>query len=219
MPKIAIFTPKENDMPPPAGRPQSPNSLVSNGPPSALQSTGVKEVIDYTFYSRVQIVSATVANYPAFNTAGTDPLVSNFEGAGQMPAGQAFHVKTLRVVIRPQIDVLGVINLMSYCSLLFTKENAKKYAYAPLWAFPSGVGVTAETTVGLAAPAAPATGLSRGNNGIPSLGNVYQFSFPVILYPQQPFNITITCGSTACVLLATQDVYVAMDGILERNII
>lgn len=201
-------------MPPPGQ-----NRIVSNGPPSALQASGVKETVDYTFYSRNSIPSATVANYSYFTAAGTDPLVSNFEGAGQMPAGQAFHVRTIRVIIRPQSPVLDVINLMSYGSLLFTKENAKKYAYAPLWAFPSGVGITSETVTGAAAPLAPANGLSRGNNGIPSLGNVYMFAMPVILYPQQPFNITIAIGSTSCVLTATTDVYVAMDGVLERNII
>src|SRR4051812_41943920 len=109
---------KDSPMSPPGQRPGAP--LASQGGSSALAPGGVKEVIDYTFYARAQIVSATVANYPFFASAGTDPLVSNFEGAGQMPAGQAFHVRTLRLIVRPQSPVLDVINLLSFSSILFT---------------------------------------------------------------------------------------------------
>ncbi len=206
--------------PPPNRRP----SLPSNGLYNALAPGGVKEVIDYSFYDRKSIVTAAAANYSFFTAAGTDPLVSNFEGQGQMPAGQAFHVRTIRIVIRPATlataltSVIDVLNLMSFSSLLFTLENSKKMISGPSWMFPSGYGVTSELNTGNAVPAAPATSLTRGNNGIPSAGNCYQFERPIVLRPQQPFQITISTAA-ALVLLATTDVYIAMDGVLERNIL
>ncbi len=201
-------------MPPPQPR----NQLLSTGRESAWAGGGVKEVIDYSFYDRYAVVTAAAANNVFFQTAGVNPLVSNFEGAGQMPAGQAFHVRTLRLVIEPQSPVLDVINLMKNISLIFTVENSKKYASGPAWMYPAGVGVTSETVTGNAAPAAPATGLSRGNNGIPSLGNTYQFRRPISLRPQQPFQISIAVNA-AIVLTATTNIYVVIDGDLERNII
>ncbi len=210
-------------MPPPARRPGGPG-LPSNGPYNALAPGGVKEVIDYSFYDKKTLISATAAQYSYFTAAGVDPLVSNFEGQGQMPAGQAFHVRAVRIVIRPATlataltSVIDVLNIMSFTSLLFTLENSKKMTFGPAWMYPSGYGVTSETNLGNAVPAAPANSLTRGNNGIPSAGNCYQFERPIVLRPQQPFQVSLTTSATG-ILLANTDVYLVLDGVLERNIL
>jgi hypothetical protein len=135
-----------------------------------------------------------------------------------MPAGQAFRVRTIRAIIQPQAYAPDMYQLLSNASLVFTVENAKKYANAPLFCFPAGIGQTYENLTGLAAPATPATGLTRSNNGIPSLGNVYTLRRPVILHPQQPFQIVVNVAAAAT-FVSTVTLYIAMDGDLERNII
>lgn len=197
-----------------------PMPLASTGGPSAFSGSGVKEVIDYTFLHGQNITSATAAAYSYFNAAGTNvvPLLNNFEGTGQMPAGQAFRVRTIRAIVQPQAASADLYSLLSNASLVFTVENAKKYVNAPLFCFPAGVGQTVETYLGNAVPATPANSIIRSNNGIPSLGNVYTLRRPIILHPQQPFQVVVNVAAAAT-FGSTVTLYIAMDGDLERNII
>lgn len=195
-----------------------PMPLASTGGPSAFSGSGVKEVLDYTFIHGQAVTSATAQTLSYFNAAGTDPTVNNFEGAGQMPAGQAFRVRTIRIIAQPQAYAPDLFSIMNNAWLTFTVENAKKYANAPMWLFPAGIGQTYENLTGASAPSAPANGITRSNNGIPSLGNVYTLRRPIILHPQQPFQVTINIKAAATQVVA-MTLFVAMDGDLERNII
>ncbi len=195
-------------------RGQSP--LISTGRSSAFSESGVKERIWYAFYDRKDIANGATAQQVFFQSVATDDLVSNFEGQGSMPAGQGFKVHRLRIVPKPGTTAQDVQAILANCRLLFTIENAKRYAMGPAWLFPGGAGTVVENLTGLAAPAAPPTGVPIGHNGIPSLNNCYALKLPVSLRPQQQFNVSILPQSP--VLGATVSLYVVMEGFLERNL-
>ena len=194
-------------------------NLISTGGESTFARTGAKEKIDYIFYDTASCVSATAATKAYFQSVATDYTQGNFEGTGAMPAGQGFHVRTLRIITNPLVATFAdVQNIMRFTWVTFTIEGSKKYAFAPGWAFPSGVGVNTQLLTGAAAPAAPANGVSYGNHGLPTLGNVFMFRRPIQLRPLQPFKVTLDL-SASITLSATQNISIAMDGDLERNII
>ncbi len=179
--------------------------------PSAFP--GQREVIDYTFFDNNTFTTVTAATKSYFATAGVAALTSNFIGAGAMPANQAFLVSTIRIVPLPGSPIADVISMMKFLSLVFTVENAKKYAQGPAWMFPAGVGAQVE------AQGAGAAATSSGNPGVPSLGNVYRFSQPVVLRPQQPFSVQVTADVGFVASTSPMSVYVAMDGLLVRSVI
>ncbi len=178
--------------------------------PSAFP--GQREVLDYTFYDLNTFTTVTAATKSYFASAGVAVLTSNFIGAGAMPANQAFLVNTVRIVPLPGSPIADVINAMKFLSLVFTVENAKKYAQGPAWLFPAGVGAQVE------AQGTGAGNTSSGNNGVPSLGNVYRFSQPVVLRPQQPFAIQVTADVGFTATTSPMSIYVAMDGLLVRGV-
>jgi hypothetical protein len=189
----------------------------NNGPMSPFAGSGVTENIWYTLYDRQTIATAVAQTKTYFATAGTDDLVSNFEGAGAMPAGQQFVVHSLRVV--PQIGTRAedVAQIMANSTLLFTKENAKRYLMGPVWQFPAGAGLISETISGIAASTSPATTISVGANGVPAQANSWQFRLPVPLLPQQAFKIQLSTPSTI-VLGASVQVFIQLVGVLQRNL-
>lgn len=185
---------------------------------AALGETGLpgaKEVIDFSFYDRKTFLTAATASQTYFATPGTDDLVSNFQGSGAMPAGQAFLVRALRVIPTPGQSLQDIVNVMTKMSIRFTVENAKLYAQGPVFNYPAGVGATVEQVPGTAA--ALGTGVGYGNTGVAALGNVYRFQKPVVLRPQQNFAITITPSTPTFV--ASQLLYVQIDGVFVRNVI
>jgi hypothetical protein len=196
--------------------PLVPNNR-NNGPMSPFAGSGVTENIWYTLYDRQSFASATAQTKTYFASAGTDDLVSNFEGAGAMPAGQQFVVHSLRVVPAIGTRADDVSQLMGVASILFTKENAKRYLVGPLWQFPSGAGLISETISGAAAALAPANSLSVGSNGVPAQGNTWQFRLPVPLLPQQSFKIQISTPASIT-LSGSINVYVQLVGVLQRNL-
>ena len=176
---------------------------------------GLKEVLDYTFYDSASIATGVTTTFNLFQSASSSIANSNFVGAGQMPSGQAFLVKTIRFI--PAIGTAGqdVINLMKGVQLRFTLENSKKYVDGLAQYFPAGIGATLENINGTTA--ALSTGISLGNNGVPVLGNVYRFTRPVVLHTLQPFQIDLI--ALAPTLIATTRCYVAIDGVYVRNAI
>lgn len=176
---------------------------------------GLKEVLDYTFYDSASITNGLTTIQNLFQAASNNILNSNFVGAGQMPSGQAFLVKTIRFITAMGSAGQDVINLMKGVQLRFTLENSKKYVDALGQFFPAGIGATLEQIPGTTA--ALATGISLGNNGVPVLGNVYRFTRPVVLHTLQPFQIDLI--PQAPVLIAPVRVYVAIDGVYVRNAI
>ena len=195
---------------------QNPN-LISTGGSSAFSGTGVKERIWFPYYDRKDVVSATAQTLTFFQTVGVDDLVSNFEGSGAFPAGQGFIIHTMRIVPDMNARADDVANLLKASSLLFTIENAKKYAQAPSWLYPAGVGMVSNDSLGAAAAAAPANSKAFGSNGIQSLNNAFRFKLPVKLRPQQQFKVQLITPATIS-LSATLPVYIVMEGILERNL-
>lgn len=176
---------------------------------------GLKEVLDYTFYDSASVATGVTTTFNLFQTASSSIANSNFVGAGQMPSGQAFLVKTIRFI--PAIGTAGqdVINLMKGIQVRFTLENSKKYVDGLAQYFPAGIGATLENINGTTA--ALTTGISLGNNGVPVLGNVYRFTRPVVLHTLQPFQIDLI--ALAPTLIATTRCYIAIDGVYVRNAI
>jgi hypothetical protein len=193
----------------------NPVKLANRNIPSQFQNSGVTEVISYRFYDTLTILNGATQDLTAFASAAINDQLGNFEGAGAMPAGQAFHVQSLRLFINPAAAVADALAITTSV-LKFTKENAKKYAWAPINLFPAGVGLTNDAAPGAAAPLAPATGISFVNNGVPVYGNCYKMK-SVTLLPQQNFKVIIT--PYAPVLTASVTVRVIMEGMLERNLI
>ncbi|MEY2854678.1 MAG: hypothetical protein RL030_1810, partial [Pseudomonadota bacterium] len=173
---------------------------------------GTKEVLDYTFYDTQTFTTVTAATKSYFAAPGTAILTSNFIGSGAMPSAQAFLVNTLRIVPLPGSPIADVINMMKFLSLVFNVENARKYAEGPAFLFPAGVGAQVE------AQGTGAGNTSSGNPGMPSLGNVYRFSQPVILRPLQPFAINVTANASFTATTSPMSVTVAMDGLLVRSV-
>lgn len=176
-----------------------------------------REVLDYSFFDRKSWATATAQEQTYFAAPGTDVLTSNFVGSGSMPANQAFLISGLRIVINPATSMADVISIMRNMSLVLTLENAKKYAEGPAWMFPAGVGPQAETQVPVTAAASPGT--VTGNQGVPSLGNTYRFSNPVLLRPQQPFAVKLASVSGLTLATSPALVYVVMDGLLVRGVL
>lgn len=191
--------------------------LISAGGPSPFTGSGVKERVWYPFYDRQLFATATAQTLTYFNAPSTNDLASNFEGNAAFPAGQGFIAHGLRIVPDVTARLDDVINFLTNSVLTFTIENAKKYALAPTWLFPGGVGGVANQSNGAAVAAAPANDRTYGGNGIQSLNNVFRFKLPVALRPQQQFKIAITTPA-AITLSASLLVYVVMEGVLERNL-
>ncbi len=185
---------------------------------AALLETGLpgyKEVLDYTFYDSVSIVSATASSTSLFQTPTNNLTNSNFYGSGSFPAGQAFLVKSLRFI--PAMGTAGadVIALMKGLTIQLILENAKKYVEALAQFLPAGIGATLENINGTTA--ALSTGISLGNNGVAALGNTYRFTRPVVLRTLQPFAVNVIAAATT--LVVTTRCYMAMDGVFVRNTI
>lgn len=201
-------------MPPPIR--MNPAAGYDRAVQAALLETGMpgyKEVLDYTFYDSASVASAASTNSALFQAPTTNLANSNFYGSGAFPAGQAFLVRTLRVI--PAIGTAGadVIALMKGLTISFLLENAKKYVEGLAQFFPAGIGATLEYIQGTAAPLG--TGISHGNHGVAALGNVYRFTRPVVLRTLQPFVINMLPLSPT--LVATTRVYIALDGVFVRN--
>ncbi len=195
----------------------APPAPVNRNIPSAFQNAGAFERINYRFYDTVTITTGLATDVSAFTTPATNDALGNFEGTGAMPAGQAFHVQAIRVFPNPAARFDDILALLNAGTLRFTKENAKRYAMGPLFMFPSGMGLSVDTGLGAAVPAAPANSVNLANNGAAVLGNVYKLGMPVILMPQQNFKVVIAPGAPT--LSATVTVRIILEGILERNLI
>lgn len=184
---------------------------------AAMTDTGVKglkEVLSYFFYDSTPIANGATSTTALFASASTDIAVSNFVGSGQMPSGQAFLVRTMRVIFAIGTSVADCTALMKGLAVSLVLENSKKYAEGLAQAFPAGQGMSIESFSGVTTPTA---GTSVGNNGVPVLGNVYRFDRPVTLHSQQPFQVNIR--ALAPVLGATTRVFVHLDGVYVRNVL
>lgn len=185
---------------------------------AALLETGLpgyKEIIDYTFYDSASIATGATSTSSLFQTAYTNIANGNYVGNGQMPAGQAFLVRTLRFIPAIGTAVADVIAAMKGFQVQLIVENAKKYADGLAQFFPAGIGATLEYVAGTAASLG--TGISTANPGVPTLGNVYKFTRPVVLRTLQPFQVNLIALTPT--LTATTRFYIAMDGVYVRNTI
>ncbi len=188
---------------------------INRNIPSPFQNSGVVESISYRFYDTLSILTGATADLTAFASAATADNLGNFEGAGSMPAGQAFHVFALRLLFDPAGLSADVLQACNKTVLKFTKENSKRYAWGPSPMFPAGMGFTNDAVTNTTA--LTGTNANFTNNGVPVYGNVYRFHKPVSLFPQQNFKVILT--PYAPTLGATVTVRVIMEGILERNLI
>jgi len=190
---------------------------INRGVPSPFQNSGVVESISYRFYDTLTIATGSTTDQTAFATAAVADNLGNFEGAGSMPAGQAFHCYGFRVLPNPAARWDDILSILNGTVLKFTKENSKRYAWGPSWLFPSGMGIVVERGLGALAQAAPATDVGLASNGVPVYGNWYKFGKAVSLFPQQNFKVILT--PFAPTLAATITVRIVMEGVLERNLI
>lgn len=188
---------------------------IDRNVPSPFQNSGVVESISYRFYDTLTIATGATADLTAFANAATQDNLGNFEGAGALPAGQAFHVFALRLVFNPASLSADIQAAVNGSVLKFTKENSKRYAWGPSVMFPGGMGMVNDVVTNTTALAGSNANFTT--NGVPVMGNVYKFHKPVSLFPQQNFKVVLT--PFAPVLGASVTVRVIMEGILERNLI
>lgn len=191
--------------------------LINRTIPSPFNRSGVVESLSYRFYDTLTVATGATTDQTAFATAATADNLGNFEGAGSLPAGQAFHVYAIRVFPNPAARADDILALLNGSVLKFTKENSKRYAWGPSFLFPAGIGQVNDLAKGAAVPATPANDVNFSSNGVPVYGNVYRFHKPVDLYPQQNFKVILT--PFAPTLSASVTVRVILEGILERNLI
>ena len=129
--------------------------------------TGVKEVLDYSFFDSVTIATGTAQTSQLFQTPTSNVLNSNFYGSGFFPQGQAFLVRSLRFIPAPAASagpaVADLQALLVNTTVTLQVENAKKYFEGPALFLPPGVGPTLEYVAGTAASIG--TGISTANNG------------------------------------------------------
>ncbi len=193
------------------------DQLINRNVPSPFQDSGVTEVISYRFYDTLTVATGATADLTAFASAATQDNLGNFEGAGSLPAGQAFQVYCLRVFPNPAARWDDIAAVLNGTVLKFTKENSKRYAWGPSAMFPAGMGLAVDRGTGAAVQATPATDISFASNGVPVYGNKYQFHKPVNLFPQQNFKVVLT--PFAPTLSASVTVRIIMEGVLSRNLI
>lgn len=183
-------------------------ALVGSINPTAFP--GNKEVLNYTFYDTNSLVSATPSELVYFAAPRNTLLDGNFRGTAAFPAGQAFAVKGLRIILPPGTSVADQLVIAVGVTVTFQVDTAKRYFEGLVEDLPAGVGATAENeganigTVGFS------------NNGIASLGATKRFDYPIILREQQTFSITLACASLT--LAATRRIRVAMDGVFVRAV-
>lgn len=188
---------------------------INRSVPSPFQNSGVVESISYRFYDTLTIATGATGDLTAFSTVATADNLGNFEGAGSMPAGQAFHVFALRLLFNPAAIANDILQAANNTVLKFTKENSKRYAWGPAPLFPAGMGFTNDVVTNTTA--LTGNNINFTNNGVPVMGNVYRFHKPVSLFPQQNFKVVLTPFNPT--LSASVTVRVIMEGILERNLI
>lgn len=199
-------------------QPVNPATGYDKAVQAALLETGLpgfKEVLDFTFYDSALITTGSTTAATLFQTPTTNLQNSNFYGNGSFPAGQAFLVRSFRLVPIIASVAADVIAAMKVIVAQLTLENAKKYAEGIMATFPAGIGATLEYIPGTTQPLT--TGISHANPGIAALGNTYKFTRPVVLRTLQPFQVNLLPNGVT--LSASLRLYVFLDGVFVRNTI
>ncbi len=188
------------------------------------------EILGAALRDRQSYVSGTTTRLVYFSTIPANRLVGNMPIAGQLPAGTAFLVQAIRVILHasPQtVEALaaatdpftGQLNdlFAIYTQGVMSVDVLnKKYCDYPLWMLPPGAGL-AHAAFSAGDTAAGTTVAMAGSWGNPDPRAVYTLAVPFVIPPQTSFPtilewplgaVTLTGGNT--------DLEVVFDGQLAR---
>lgn len=161
-----------------------------------INVTGASEKISNPLWDvrdYLQASPVTTLSFFADKQAGVDR--TNQKIGGTIPQGHFQEVLGLIVKADAQVtaamaatNAINDIRLLGRNGVLTLNISNKQYGTWPLWMLFGGSGVwTDGATDGLAV----ANNLVTGNTGVPDPRSYYELSEPVIIPPQQPFNVTV----------------------------
>jgi len=181
--------------------------LVANASPFA--SLGQAEIVDWTLYDNQTIAAgATVpASISLFQTAAggvssKTNVQTNMSGQGVLPASQAFVLTGISLSYVPTASFLDIVAFSTNSFFTFQVSN-KTYLQLPTWEIPGGVVPMRNAVANQgASQATDALLAGSASVGVPSRDNAYKFRYPVPIWVQEQFIVTITTPGTAPTLLS-----------------
>lgn len=184
------------------------------------------EILGAALRDRQSYVSGATVRLQFFGTLPANRLAGNMPIAGQLPAGTAFLVQAIRVVlhVQPQAvaapaaaldPITGAFNdlwAIYTQGVMSVDVLNKKYGDYPLWMLPPGAGI------GCAALSAGAAGSlgQVGAWGNPDPRAVYTLAVPFVIPPQTSFPTILEWPVAQTLAGGNTDLEVVFDGQLAR---
>ena len=214
--------------------------LSANALRSSFSSLGTAEIIDWRLYDNQTIAAGTAvpASISLFQTAAggvssKTTVQTNMSGQGVLPASQAFVVTGLSLTYNPNCSFLDIVNFGINSFLEFQVSN-KTYIQMPTIEVPGG-SVPLRNAVANQGANEATNALLAGSTsaGIPVYDNVLKLRYPVPIWVQEQFIVTITTPGSAPTLISgtaapptyqldSQGIglnfWVNLHGILYRNV-
>lgn len=187
------------------------------------------EILGHALRERQSYVSGTTTRLTFFTTIPANRLAGNMPIGGQLPAGTAFLVQAIRVVlhVQPQaiaapagaVDpITGALNdlfLIYTNGVLSVDVLNKKYCDYPLSMLPPGMGFA---NAAFSAGAAGSLG-QAGGWGNPDPRAVYTLAVPFVIPPQTSFPSIMEWPLGAQTLAGgNTDIELIFDGQLARPV-
>lgn len=185
------------------------------------------EILGAALRDRQSYVSTTTTRLTFFTTIPANRLAGNMPIAGQLPAGTAFLVQAIRVILHVQPQAIAapagavdpITGTLNDLFLIYTNGVMsvdvlnKKYCDYPLWMLPPGAGFA---NAALSAGAAGSLGQAAGWCN-PDPRAVYTLAVPFVIPPQTSFPTILEWPLGAQTLAGgNTDIEVVFDGQLAR---
>jgi len=187
-----------------------------------------KEVIDAALWDTVLYTSAATVALTFFNALRATIDLSNMRAAGQLPAGESFMIRAIRVFFKGraestataaagavQPDAIDDIAQLVDSGVLQLNIGQKDYGIYPLYLLAAGGGPYGGIAVENILVAGAAA--SYGQNGDPHIYNTFTLSVPILIKSQINFNCVLTWPA-ALTLIRNVNIQVVLDGDLIRSI-
>jgi len=191
-----------------------------------------REKIGFTLWHRLTYTSGATLSLEFFTVAASG-LNGNLPGAGQLPNGNQFLVKAIRIMpaLRPQEaagaaiaagTIAGPIEDMF--QFITTGHAAfsvgdKNYGRWPIFMLPAGAGLTGQVHVsGISAAAGNLVEHSWANNGNADPRQVYTLDVPILIPSQYNFKVVLEwpVAVAASASFTNPFIFVMLDGQLVR---
>ncbi len=191
--------------------------------------TGVGQIIQQPLYDTSEM-DATTVEMDFFTQKFGQPLPisgtkktkghTNMDQGGNLPAGNSFSIHSIQVGINDEFgkfadDPDEILAALRYETWLVLTIGDKTYLEIPVKLLSSGFGAQF-----FAAADASAAAFEKiyGQNGSRNPSGIFKLTKPIVLQPNQAFNVSIRFTNAPVNLAATQQVMCVLGGFLQRPV-